>query len=655
MMRTIDSILTRQCDVLAIYPTGSGKSMLMWIPAALEGGMTMVYISLFSQLGTDIVTKGTKLGLRCEWWTTETALSSAPQVLVVPVEAIHSNKFRALIDGLYKVDRLSRFVLDEAHVLRSQGNFRTQFDGVMRFRSSANLVIPWVLLTATLPPTWEAPLLHEVGSDAGCTLRVRTLADRPNLQYCQELPPRRGDPIEGYPNHQGGWKQYVCDKASQICETSIQSGGSESRVIIYCPVKAWIETFAQALDKRNSDQRYTTSYKTAMFLADMTHAEKQEVVASFINGTTPIVVATSAFGQGIDHAHVRTVILIGEPWNMLDVAQQAGRAGRDGQPAKVFLFPSYGLMMPNRDTNHPRANILDPQANERVQELFGMRGKCLRRQINRYLEEVNVPSCLEGTAATQLCSVCMAASQAEGMRPKLFLGARAGSNQSRPRQAGAGNQVNISVQINRSETQTVLVPKENTVVPVTVPHDRVVVSAKTPTIHRYVDAKPCSTSTGIESTGGKVVNLQTVTLDQTFSLGSPWKPAPVRPPQPVRLRETAHPNRDSPAPIIRHIVHAQQARVMAENHIRAVPSMYQEWIGQVTQAVRLRPVTACGYCYVDFGFADCFHGAKDADCPVLVARDGCRKCGEGGHLASECPMQQIKISRSVKGVVCCYL
>ncbi|KAG7527241.1 hypothetical protein FFLO_07131 [Filobasidium floriforme] len=162
MMRTIDSILTRQCDVLAIYPTGSGKSMLMWIPAALEGGMTMVYISLFSQLGTDIVTKGTKLGLRCEWWTTETALSSAPQVLVVPVEAIHSNKFRALIDGLYKVDRLSRFVLDEAHVLRSQGNFRTQFDGVMRFRSSANLLIPWVLLTATLPPTWEAPLLHEV-------------------------------------------------------------------------------------------------------------------------------------------------------------------------------------------------------------------------------------------------------------------------------------------------------------------------------------------------------------------------------------------------------------------------------------------------------------------------------------------------------------
>ncbi|KAH8083743.1 hypothetical protein HD553DRAFT_273211, partial [Filobasidium floriforme] len=123
MLRTLDVILHRGQDVLAIYPTGSGKSTLIWLPSLLSEGVT-VMISLHQRLTEDILPTAARTGLNVVRYSADLTIGACPRLVYVAVENITSDHFCEFIKSLHAAKMLDRIVIDEVHTVLLQVNFR---------------------------------------------------------------------------------------------------------------------------------------------------------------------------------------------------------------------------------------------------------------------------------------------------------------------------------------------------------------------------------------------------------------------------------------------------------------------------------------------------------------------------------------------------
>lgn len=373
----IDSILAGK-DVLAVMPTGAGKSLCYQIPAILLPGITLVVSPLISlmqdqvkalnEAGVSAAFINSSLSESAFAETVRKAKRGYYKIIYVAPERLVTEGFLALA----KQVRISMVTVDEAHCISQWGqDFRPSYLKIVEFVTA--------LETRPIISAFTATATEQVREDIACTLGLAdpfmlvTGFDRDNLFFQVDKPKNKD--------------QYILDYISA------HAGDSG---IIYCATRKNVDNLYELLKSRG--------ISVAKYHAGMGAAERKRMQDDFVFDYTGIVVATNAFGMGIDKSNVRFVIHYNMPQSMENYYQEAGRAGRDGLDAKcILLFSPQDIVINRFLLEHKDMQELDPadRANVRerdAQRLRIMEGycyttECLRNYILKYFGEFPKKPC----------------------------------------------------------------------------------------------------------------------------------------------------------------------------------------------------------------------------------------------------------------------
>ena len=370
-------------DAFVLMPTGGGKSLCYQLPSIIKSGKThgvTVVISPLLSLMQDQVEHLQKLKIQALLINSEVTQAhkrlvfealrdSQPekfvQLLYITPEMI--NKSQALIQAftdLHRRKRLARIVIDEAHCVSQWGHdFRPDYKSLGEVRQQF-LGVPVMALTATATENVKVDVIHNLGIQ-NCDIFTQSF-NRPNLTY--EVRPK------------GKAKDVLESMASTINATYRNQSG-----IIYCLSRANCESIAGKLQKEYG-------IKARHYHAGMEPLEKSMVQKDWQVGKCHVIVATIAFGMGIDKPDVRYVIHHTIPKSLEGYYQETGRAGRDGKRSGCYLYYGY------QDTSALKRMIDDGEGSweqkdrqrkmlRDVVQFCENRSDCRRVQILNYFNE----------------------------------------------------------------------------------------------------------------------------------------------------------------------------------------------------------------------------------------------------------------------------
>ena len=374
----IDAILAGR-DALAILPTGAGKSVCYQIPAQLLSGVALVISPLIS-LMKDQVEALTQAGVPAAYLNsslTDRQFDAAMnrlargqyRIVYVAPERLLTPRFLNVIGKL----EISMVAVDEAHCISQWGqDFRPSY-----------LEIPDFIETLSVRPrvcAFTATATERVRQDVVRLLKMRdplvrvTGFDRKNLYFSVSYPK---------------------DKDAKLRELIEAYRGFSG--VVYCATRKGVEAVCERLQR--------AGVPATRYHAGLSEVERQRNQEDFIYDRAPVMVATNAFGMGIDKSNVRFVIHYNMPRDLESYYQEAGRAGRDGERADChLLFEPRDVVLQNFfiDKMGEEAE-LDPAALAKVQEAARFRlnamadycrtTQCLRRTILRYFGEAHDGKC----------------------------------------------------------------------------------------------------------------------------------------------------------------------------------------------------------------------------------------------------------------------
>ena len=380
----IDALLQGR-DAMGIMPTGAGKSMCYQLPALLLPGITLVVSPLIS-LMKDQVNALVQSGVRAAYLNSSltegqtakaiaNAMEGVYKIIYVAPERLFTPRFQNFAQGM----NISMVCVDEAHCVSQWGqDFRPGYLDIARFLETLPRRPVVGAFTATATGEVREDIVRLLGLADPVT--VVTGFDRPNLYFGVEEPR---------------------DKYAAVTRYLAAHTGASG--IVYCLTRKTVE---EVCEKLRAD-----GYAATRYHAGLSADERQRNQDAFLYDEARVMVATNAFGMGIDKSNVSFVLHYNMPKNIESYYQEAGRAGRDGQPADCILLYGGKDVVTNRffiekdDEN----DALDEETRRLVREkdeerlrrmtFYCHSGSCLRAYLLRYFGE-NAPEHCDN------CSVC---------------------------------------------------------------------------------------------------------------------------------------------------------------------------------------------------------------------------------------------------------
>lgn len=332
----IDSILSGK-DVLGIMPTGAGKSICYQIPALMMEGITLVIsplislmkdqVSSLNQAGIHAAYLNSSLTMNQYYKALQFAKTGRYPIIYVAPERLLTDSF---LDFALNAD-ISMVAVDEAHCVSQWGqDFRPSYLKIVEFIRKLPKRPVVSAFTATATKEVRDDIIDILMLEDPCVMT--TGFDRKNLFFAVEMPKNKYQAVRQY-----------------IEEHRDESG------IIYCLTRKLVEEVCENLIR--------DGFSATRYHAGLSDEERRNNQDDFIFDRCSIMVATNAFGMGIDKSDVRYVIHYNMPKNMESYYQEAGRAGRDGEPARCILL--YG----GQDVVTNQMFIEQNQDNEELDEL----------------------------------------------------------------------------------------------------------------------------------------------------------------------------------------------------------------------------------------------------------------------------------------------
>lgn len=381
----IDHILDGN-DTLGIMPTGAGKSICYQIPAMLLDGITLVISPLIS-LMKDQVGALNEVGIRAAFLNSSLtypqyrkALQNAKdgiyKIIYVAPERLVTEEFLEFVAHV----KIAMVCVDEAHCVSQWGqDFRPNYLKITEFIKlmETRPIVSAFTATATLEVREDIKKILEMNSP----FELLTGFNRENLYFSVQKPKNKYASVSAY-----------------IKENPQKSG------IIYCTTRKLVEEVCSQLQ---AEGVLATRYH-----AGLSDGERKHNQDDFIYDRSPIMVATNAFGMGIDKSNVSFVIHYNMPKNMESYYQEAGRGGRDGKPADcILLYGGQDVILNqflidqgyvNEDTDPSIVEAIKQKDRERLKSMtfYCSINTCLRDYMLRYFGE-------HGEAYCGNCSNCL--------------------------------------------------------------------------------------------------------------------------------------------------------------------------------------------------------------------------------------------------------
>jgi len=389
----IETVLNQKSDVLVLMPTGGGKSMCYQIPSLILDG-TGIVISPLIALMQDQVEALQQLGVKASFINSSQTVKQNNEVR----DKLKNNELDILYlspERLLKEDTLtllqnidiSLFAIDEAHCVSEWGHDFRRVYQELKLLTEKFPNTPKIALTATADEKIKNEIIKQlILKDAKVFVNS---FDRPNISY--EIIER--------------------DSGHQQLHQFIKKNHPNDAGIVYCLSRKKVEATADFLNKKG---RMALPYH-----AGMSSKKRAEYQKRFLVEDDLIIVATIAFGMGIDKPNVRFVAHFSLPKNIESYYQETGRAGRDGQPAKAWMAYGYQDVVllrqfitgSNAEDAHKRVlnNKLDSlidlceQSSCRRQTILGYFGEELKEPCGNCDNCLNPPEKIDVTSAAQKC------------------------------------------------------------------------------------------------------------------------------------------------------------------------------------------------------------------------------------------------------------
>jgi DNA topoisomerase-3 len=321
-------------DSLVVMPTGAGKSLCYQLPGLARGGTTLVISPLVALIEDQVHRlnqRGMKAGRIHSGRAREESRETFRQYLRKELEFLFIAPERLAVPGfpeMLKQHPPSLIAVDEAHCISQWGHdFRPDYRLVGE--RLQGITTPIVALTATATPLVQKDICEQ--------LRLRT----PELH------------IHGFRRENLAIRAVEANPSARIEKIAELLSEEGSRpAIVYAPTRKKAEEIAREIGRR---------FKAAAYHAGMPAGDREEVQLGFLNDTVEVIVATVAFGMGIDKPNVRTVIHAALPGSIEGYYQEIGRAGRDGLPSRALLLHSFADRKTHEfflDRDHPETTIL---------------------------------------------------------------------------------------------------------------------------------------------------------------------------------------------------------------------------------------------------------------------------------------------------------
>lgn len=365
-------------DCLGVMPTGAGKSVCFQVPALMLNGTSIVISPLISLMRDQVnALRENGISAACinsaatDLESRETflrAVSGELKILYVAPERLETDGFRRICERL----EIPLVAVDEAHCVSHWGqDFRPSYLKISEFVKSLKKRPTIAAFTATATDIVKNDIVNILGLQN--PLVLTTGFDRPNLYFEVKNP---------------------ASKDAELLKILRESGGS---AIVYCATRKNVESVCKMLQKHGIN--------AAMYHAGLKTEIRKSAQDDFLYDRVDVIVATNAFGMGIDKSNVSLVVHYNMPKDVESYYQEAGRAGRDGSPARCVLLFNYGdveLAKYMIDISHDEAELSDREQKElKDRDLKRLRKmvdycdstRCLRGYILNYFGEKPQKSC----------------------------------------------------------------------------------------------------------------------------------------------------------------------------------------------------------------------------------------------------------------------